>query len=636
MKLAYCISIHLLCILTSYLIAFDCGSHKFSHIEPKEVEVESKDRFLQSTTYEKIRIHFDYTGLEEASDELEYSFINKVKEIMNSVSFSFSTLVSLKPYSSKLIINECQGITFKIPDSISVDGVEADLVLFVTIANSDATSSQTEAYAYSCVVDSSTGRPIAGVVALNVNRVTFSKVNSFQYNYLLIMHEITHVLAFNRSLFKFFINPDTGSKKNLDETLREKVMINGVEKDLIVSYNVRKKAAEYFDCPSIVGVELESQGGTGSAGSHWEARTMLGDYMIAQSYSEVYISEITLALFEDSGWYKVNYYTGGLQKFGNFAGCDFLDKKCVEEGETLDELNYCKKDSSVQCLPGKAYRGVCALSQYNSSLPTEYQYYDDSTVGSPFLFADYCPIVQGYDFDPSYFYSGSCIFGVNELDKKYNQYVGPGSACFTSSLFETQSSVITTISETIFCYKYKCDAETTSIIVTFGEKSFNCPGGGGMLYLEGFTGYIICPKYNNVCTSEIECDDTLDCIIKMSKRRPAVNSYFPAENYNIIGTAQKAKPMGSSSGETTTENTDNTNTNIDPGSDTSINESVNETTVTSISIEVTTTNSNTEIKVEANNSQEPIDINSNALTKVISLSTIINIFTFTVMILIVD
>ena len=33
------------------------------------------------------------------------------------------------------------------------------------------------------------------------------------------------------------------------------------------------------------------------------------------------ISEITLALLEDSGWYKANYYTGGLMRFGKNKGC---------------------------------------------------------------------------------------------------------------------------------------------------------------------------------------------------------------------------------------------------------------------------------------------------------------------------
>ena len=60
------------------------------------------------------------------------------------------------------------------------------------------------------------------------------------------------------------------------------------------------------------GVELENQGGDRSAGSHWEARYMLGDYIISTDYIEYSISDITLAYFEDIEFYKVNYYNGGL------------------------------------------------------------------------------------------------------------------------------------------------------------------------------------------------------------------------------------------------------------------------------------------------------------------------------------
>ena len=34
--------------------------------------------------------------------------------------------------------------------------------------------------------------------------------------------------------------------------------------------------------------------------------------MVQVHMHEVTRSEMTLALFDDSGWYKVNYYTGGL------------------------------------------------------------------------------------------------------------------------------------------------------------------------------------------------------------------------------------------------------------------------------------------------------------------------------------
>ena len=61
---------------------------------------------------------------------------------------------------------------------------------------------------------------------------------------------------------------------------------------------------------------------------------MLGDYMIGADYGETVISEITLAVFEDSGWYKVNYYTGGLFRYGK----NTIDKLGIIEIES-NEVN---------------------------------------------------------------------------------------------------------------------------------------------------------------------------------------------------------------------------------------------------------------------------------------------------------
>ena len=61
-------------------------------------------------------------------------------------------------------------------------------------------------------------------------------------------------------------------------------------------------------------------------GSHWESKYMLGDYMISSDYTEVVMSDIILALLEDTGYYKINYYTGGLFRFRKNQGCAFLEK----------------------------------------------------------------------------------------------------------------------------------------------------------------------------------------------------------------------------------------------------------------------------------------------------------------------
>ena len=55
-----------------------------------------------------------------------------------------------------------------------------------------------------------------------------------------------------------------------------------------------------------------------------------GEYMNRYFYDmEPVISEFTLALFEDLEFYKVNYYTGGLMRYGKNNCSDFLNKKCI-------------------------------------------------------------------------------------------------------------------------------------------------------------------------------------------------------------------------------------------------------------------------------------------------------------------
>jgi hypothetical protein len=45
--------------------------------------------------------------------------------------------------------------------------------------------------------------------------------------------------------------------------------------------------------------------------------------MTAETNGQKVFSEIALAFFEDTGWYKVNFYTGGLFRFGKKQGCNF-------------------------------------------------------------------------------------------------------------------------------------------------------------------------------------------------------------------------------------------------------------------------------------------------------------------------
>lgn len=190
--------------------------------------------------------------------------------------------------------------------------IKADIIILPIIF---PLADNTDAAAFTFLIDNN-NRPILGIVELRPN-YDFSLKNSEKFLSLLLLHEITHVLVFSPSLYSLFqTNPNT---KIFDFEI-----INGINRTKICTPKVVQAAQKHFNCSSISGIELENQGSNGTLGAHWEARIMLGDYMIAIDYPEIVLSDITLSLFEDSGWYSVNYYTGGLFRFGKNMGCSFF------------------------------------------------------------------------------------------------------------------------------------------------------------------------------------------------------------------------------------------------------------------------------------------------------------------------
>jgi len=85
--------------------------------------------------------------------------------------------------------------------------------------------------------------------------------------------------------------------------------------------------------------------------------------MMTVDYGDLSISEITLALLEDTGYYKVNYYTGGLHRFDKNMGCDFLDTKCVDKETYTTKFpqDFCLIQDARRCSSGNINRKVVIL-----------------------------------------------------------------------------------------------------------------------------------------------------------------------------------------------------------------------------------------------------------------------------------
>ena len=515
--------LYLFLIIIQIITCWKCGADQLK-IKPKGIDLAkySNKRKLASS-YSAIRIMADYSNL-RATSGISDSTIEQVKQLIDETCNEFSKILEVVPIGTQLSIGEDD-----IKYSCDVDNIGSgyqsyflfsDLVIFPTFDSTLATN--VLAAAGMCMYLTESIRPIYGVLLINPN-LSFSKRNTNLYMKNLFFHELTHVLVFSPELF---------SSLGMMTTR----IFDGSFVSFINSPKVLTTARQHFNCTSLNGVPLENQGGSGSAGSHWEARYLLGDYMISSDYFDNVISDITLALFEDSGIYKVNYYSGGLFKFGKNMGCEFFDNKCLEGGNTAFKNEFCTVNSEYICSRTKISRGQCILNEYSSTIPKRYRYFSDSDVGG-FEPANYCPVSNTVSQSSDY-YHASCRVGSTSLSSDFGEVIGNSSFCFLSSLLPSNSQLSS--SSRSICYQVECDSENKQIIVNIGNNKVYCPTDGGTLdNPSGFKGSINCPEYYEICGQETEnegeiCNDMYDCFDKKAETNINTISFFPEEDYVFV------------------------------------------------------------------------------------------------------
>ena len=515
--------LYLFLIIIQIITCWKCGTDQLK-IKPKGIDLAkySNKRKLASS-YSAIRIMADYSNL-RATSGISDSTIEQVKQLIDETCNEFSKILEVVPIGTQLSIGEDD-----IKYSCDVDNIGSgyqsyflfsDLVIFPTFDSTLATN--VLAAAGMCMYLTESIRPIYGVLLINPN-LSFSKRNTNLYMKNLFFHELTHVLVFSPELF---------SSLGMMTTR----IFDGSFVSFINSPKVLTTARQHFNCTSLNGVPLENQGGSGSAGSHWEARYLLGDYMISSDYFDNVISDITLALFEDSGIYKVNYYSGGLFKFGKNMGCEFFDNKCLEGGNTAFKNEFCTVNSEYICSRTKISRGQCILNEYSSTIPKRYRYFSDSDVGG-FEPANYCPVSNTVSQSSDY-YHASCRVGSTSLSSDFGEVIGNSSFCFLSSLLPSNSQLSS--SSRAICYQVECDSENKQIIVNIGNNKVYCPTDGGTIdNPSGFKGSINCPEYYEICGQETEnegeiCNDMYDCFDKKAETNINTISFFPEEDYVFV------------------------------------------------------------------------------------------------------
>ena len=427
-----------------------------------------------------------------------------------------------------------------------------DLIIFATIEEMD---DYTIAAATPIYMQPNNYQPIFGIIYINSN-INFTKINIKHYMETTLIHEMTHVLGFSSTYFEYYFNNIFTKRDN-----------NNILRTYINSPKVVETARKYFNCSYLDGVELENYGNDGTAGSHWEARILLGDYMNGVAYVDEVISEITLALLEDTGYYKPNYYTGGLMRYGKNKGCEFVFDKCVDtdtytinsnfENEFFYDI-YSVNYYDPSCSSARLSRTYNAWWEYEERIPWEYQYIPWEYYFGGYSAADYCPVaMSNYAEETDAYYVGSCSlpetgeYGTNlgfldsdgnitiytnkELADITGEEMSQESFCFLSSLIKSDITDAEYYSSSIrpICYKITCSGK--SLTIKINNDYIVCPRAGGKIKVEGYKGYFLCPDYNLMCTGNVVCNDLFDCVEKKSevKKESYIYDYDIKTSQNI-------------------------------------------------------------------------------------------------------
>ena len=518
-------------------------------------------RKLADNEYRPIKIYFDTFHMETST----FSNVNKFKKIKEMVLNSLTTTKSIieklfmvKNGEINVNINDYKEEIKKLygesyyKDNELLNNLNADLIILVDYSESDLVQYY-DCKEYSLIIKRQGDRPIIGYFEINgqifQNIVEdYSKLEFYKYY---MLHQTTHILGFTRTTLKnkiFTHTYDRGGKP--------------YSKEIIMTYNLKEYAKEYFNCydKDFGGIEIEELVENTGCNEliHWDSRILSGDYMTAHiNVQDQVISEFTLILLEDTGFYRVNRFTGGLMRFGKHVGCDFFEKDCNEQlpKELIGNKNttrkpvfpneFCSGQEKTTCSPGRQSRGVCDYYLVGLSVSLNYRDYirEDWTDNYGDKFVDFCPISLNEKEAPNknneFSYVGNCKLGNKNFgqpsfifwNKSYSQYnytIFPNNygESFSEISFCAFSSVIPQNYKDEFyngfirptCYEMYCS--DSSLTIRINELYIVCPRSGGYISIEGkssnYIGHLLCPDYNLICSQSVPCNNMFDCVEKNS------------------------------------------------------------------------------------------------------------------------
>lgn len=308
------------------------------------------------------------------------------------------------------------------------------------------------------------GRPIVGWANFDPSSIDADDPTQLGLQVGVAIHESSHALGFTG-----------GNFDNLGMTTGNRV----------TQSDVAAYVQNHFGCPSATGALLEDNGGSGTAGSHWEKAAFMNEYMTGTASTNPVITALTMITFQAMGWYQADLTKTDSLVFGRNGGC----------GMITDWTGCTQWPSSYTCSASVTSSCTVDRSGYGSCV----------TEGSGGLIGSGCSYVSAdttciYPWDPTSEMATSKNGDTSLVSSGQNF----GDArCFDSTLNKVKSlSDIISIPapSSPKCYQVTCSAVNEPRI-NIGKIWYPCAVNGTKISATGFGGSVTCSAnaYQDLC-----------------------------------------------------------------------------------------------------------------------------------------
>ncbi|KAG4953469.1 hypothetical protein JHK87_039063 [Glycine soja] len=432
---------------------------------------------------------------------------HRLRKALGQTADWFRRALSVEPVKGNLRLSgysACgQDGGVQLPHKYVEEGVsDADLVLLVTTR---PTTGNTLAWAVACERDQ-WGRAIAGHVNVAPCHLTAEaetllsatlihevclvfvdrsdEIGNMAGNFVALLivfdtFQVMHVLGFDPHAFAHFRDERKRRRIKVTEQVMDEKIGRTVTRVVLPRVVMHSRHHYAAFSRNFTGLELEDGGGRGTSGSHWEKRLLMNEIMTGSVDTRSVVSKMTLALLEDSGWYKANYSMADRLDWGRNQGTQFVTSTC----NLWKGAYHCNTTQFSGCTYNREAEGYCPILTYNGDLPQWAQYFPQANKGGQSSLADYCTYFVAYS-------DGSCTdtSSARAPDRMLGEVRGSNSRCMTSSLVRT-GFVRGSLAQGNGCYQHKCINNSLEVAVDGIWKV--CPRAGGPILFPGFNVHVI-------------------------------------------------------------------------------------------------------------------------------------------------